>query len=97
LHGVGHPEWIADSEDAYIGKAVALASDLSKLAAVRASLRHEMQVSPLMDEPGFARKIEAAYRDMFAAWVERAGQQEPTAGVPAQRRLSDEQPIQAPP
>jgi protein O-GlcNAc transferase len=69
LEGVGHPEWIAQSEDEYVEKAVALASDLPKLAALRANLRREMQQSALMDESGFARKVETAYREMFAAWA----------------------------
>lgn len=72
LEGVGHPEWIARSEDEYVEKVVALATDLPKLAAIRANLRQEMQASPLMDEPGFTRKVEAAYRAMFKRWTERA-------------------------
>ena len=71
LEGVGHPEWIARSEEEYIEKAVALASDLPKLAGIRAKLRQEMQASPLMDEAGFARKVEDAYREMFKQWCER--------------------------
>ena len=70
LVGAGHPEWIAHTEDDYIEIAVAMAADLPKLAALRAGLRQEMQVSPLMDEAGFARKVEAAYREMWAKWCE---------------------------
>jgi len=62
---VGHGEWIAGSEDEYVEKAVALASDLDALAAIRAGLREEMERSPLMDGPGFARRVEAAYREMW--------------------------------
>ena len=69
LHGVGHPEWIARSEDEYADMAVALAGDLPRLAALRAGLREQMQASALMDEPGFARKVEAAYREMFSMWA----------------------------
>jgi predicted O-linked N-acetylglucosamine transferase (SPINDLY family) len=71
LEGVGHPEWIARSEEEYIEKVVALAGDLPKLAALRAGLRQEMEASPLMDEAGFARKVEDAYREMFKRWAER--------------------------
>ena len=70
LEGVGHPEWIAHNEDEYADLVVALASDLPRLAALRAGLRAEMQASALMDEPGFARKVEAAYREMFRRWAE---------------------------
>ena len=68
LDGVGHSEWIAHSEAEYVEKVVALASDLPKLAAIRANLRQQMQASPLMDEAGFARKVETAYRKMFKRW-----------------------------
>jgi protein O-GlcNAc transferase len=72
LIGVGHPEWIAHSEDEYVEIAVALASDVPRLAALRAGLRDEMRASALMDEAGFARKVESAYREMFERWVRRA-------------------------
>jgi len=38
-------------------------------AALRAGLRQEMQSSPLMDEVGFVRKVETAYREMFGKWA----------------------------
>lgn len=70
LEGIGHPEWIAATEDEYVEKAVALAADLPRLASLRAGLRVEMETGPLMDEPAFAKKVEAAYREMFARWCE---------------------------
>jgi predicted O-linked N-acetylglucosamine transferase (SPINDLY family) len=70
VRAAGHPEWIAESEQEYIDKAVALASDLPALARIRSQLRHEMQNGPLMDEAGFARRVEAAYREMFRRWAQ---------------------------
>ena len=70
LHGVGRPEWIAATEDEYVDKVVALASDLPALARLRATLRGQMQASQLMDEVGFARKVEQAYGLMFEHWQE---------------------------
>ncbi len=58
LQGLGHPEWIAQTEDGYIGIAVAMAAELPKLATLRAGLRAQMQTSALMDEAGFARRVE---------------------------------------
>jgi protein O-GlcNAc transferase len=69
LEGVGHPEWIARSEEEYIEKAVALATDLPYLSNLRRTLRAEMQVSRLMDESGFAKRVEAAYREMYSRWA----------------------------
>ncbi len=75
LEGAGHREWIACNEDEYVEKAVALASDLPKLAALRMGLRAEMEGGALMNAPAFARKVEAAYKEMFAIW--RAANQSP--------------------
>jgi predicted O-linked N-acetylglucosamine transferase (SPINDLY family) len=72
LTGLGHPEWIAASEAEYVAKVVALAGDLPRLAAIRAGLRPAMQASALMDEAGFTRRVEAAYREMFKRWAEQA-------------------------
>lgn len=69
LTGAGHPEWIAASEEQYVDMAVLLASDLPRLAELRAGLRTEMATGTLMDEVGFARRVESAYMQMFATWA----------------------------
>ncbi|HEY6510843.1 MAG TPA: tetratricopeptide repeat protein, partial [Burkholderiaceae bacterium] len=48
LQGLGRSEWIAEDEDGYVERAVALASDLPALAALRAGLREQMRSSALM-------------------------------------------------
>jgi protein O-GlcNAc transferase len=68
LQGINHPQWIAASEKEYIAKAVELASDVVRLSQIRANLRGQMQTSPLMDEAGFTRKVEGAYRGMWQNW-----------------------------
>lgn len=77
VSSVGHPEWIATTEAEYVEKAVALASDLERLATIRANLRAEFEASPWRDEVGFARRVEQAYRDMWRQWCATA----PTNGV----------------
>ncbi len=69
LQGIGHPEWIAHTESEYVEDAVSLARDIPRLAAIRSALRAEMQASPLMDEVGFARRVEDAFREMFEIWA----------------------------
>jgi predicted O-linked N-acetylglucosamine transferase (SPINDLY family) len=64
-NGVGHPEWIAASEDEYVARAVDLARDLPRLKSLRGSLRGEMERSPLMDGADFTRHVEEAYRSMW--------------------------------
>jgi predicted O-linked N-acetylglucosamine transferase (SPINDLY family) len=71
LQGAGHPEWIAESEDDYVTKAVELASDMTGLSKIRSNLRKQMESSPLRDEAGFTRKVENAYRRMWKIWCEK--------------------------
>jgi predicted O-linked N-acetylglucosamine transferase (SPINDLY family) len=60
LHAVGHPELAAASEEEYIRLAVELARDPARLRSLRAGLRGQMQSSPLLDQAGFIRALEAA-------------------------------------
>ena len=68
LTAIGMEEWIARTPDEYVAKAAAFAGDLKHLADVRKTLRQRMQASPLCDAAGFAQKVEAAYRAMWARW-----------------------------
>lgn len=65
LTSMGLEDWVADSEETYVAIAVAQAADVARLAATRASLRARMLSHPVMDEAGFTRKLEAAYRQMW--------------------------------
>lgn len=60
LSNIGRREWIAADADGYVRIAAELAADLQALAAVRASLRDRMRISPLMDAKRFAAAMEAA-------------------------------------
>ncbi|MDH5256144.1 MAG: hypothetical protein OEW72_09545, partial [Gammaproteobacteria bacterium] len=64
LTHLGRPEWIAEDQMGYATIAVRLAGDLPALAAVRQSLRAELQRSSLVDAAGFARKFEAACSEL---------------------------------
>jgi protein O-GlcNAc transferase len=68
LNNVGLPELLAENEAAYIDLAADLATDVSKLRAIRHDLRHKMSNSRVMDYAAFARDIEGAYRGMWQAW-----------------------------
>ncbi|MEO8883448.1 MAG: tetratricopeptide repeat protein [Devosia sp.] len=70
LNSAGLLEWVAADEDEYVAKAVAMASDLPRLAALRAALRPQMAASPLCDAPRFARNFETALRGMWVRWCE---------------------------
>lgn len=68
LTQVGLGDWIALDADSYVAKAAALAGNLSRLAALRRTMRRRMQLSPLRDESGFARSMAVAFRDMWHEW-----------------------------
>lgn len=72
LTAIGHPEWIAQSEDEYVDKVVALARDADRLGQVRSTLRNQMAQSPLCDARGLAKCLEDAYVGMYERWL--AGQ-----------------------
>jgi len=68
LTNVGLTELIAQTPDEYVDIAVKLASDLPRLAAMRAGLRDRMLRSPLMDEEAFVRGFEDALRRAWRDW-----------------------------
>jgi protein O-GlcNAc transferase len=72
LAQVGLERLICDDADDYVATAVQLAEDLNRLRTLREGMRDRMRVSPIMDERGFARRFEAALRDMWRRWCQSA-------------------------
>jgi predicted O-linked N-acetylglucosamine transferase (SPINDLY family) len=68
LSSVGLPDLVAANIVDYVERAVALAEDAARRAALRESLRPRMAASPLTDGPGFACRFEAACRGMWRQW-----------------------------
>ncbi|HAX80870.1 MAG TPA: hypothetical protein DCY88_34795, partial [Cyanobacteria bacterium UBA11372] len=68
LSSVGLNEYIAQSPQEYIQKAVELAKDREKLQELRASLRGRMLAAPLMDARAIASSLEDAYRRIWQKW-----------------------------
>ena len=68
LSACGMPEFVAETEEAYVKLAADLAGDLARLAELRATLRTRLKSSPFMDGPRFTRNVEHAYRQMWRAW-----------------------------
>jgi predicted O-linked N-acetylglucosamine transferase (SPINDLY family) len=59
---------IPETADGYVQLAKALAGAPERLAAFRSGVRGRLLASPLLNGPGFAAKMEAAYRDVWRRW-----------------------------
>ena len=70
LTHAGMPELIARDAEDYVARAVAIARDRERLGHLRAELRGRLLASPLMDEAGFARRLQAAYRELWRRYCE---------------------------
>lgn len=68
LTAAGLSDWVVNSKVEYISRAVALASDLPRLAALRSNLRQQVLASALFDAPGFAKHFESALWKMWQIW-----------------------------
>jgi predicted O-linked N-acetylglucosamine transferase (SPINDLY family) len=74
LSDVGLSDFIAECDEDYLQKAVALANDLERLQSLRVSLRSMMSNSSLMDARSFTDSLEKAYRQMWYSWSVQAEQ-----------------------
>jgi protein O-GlcNAc transferase len=71
LHAMGlEEEFVADSVEDYVARAIAWGRDPVRLAEIRNELRPRMKNSPLRDEIGFTRDLESAYRDLWREWCD---------------------------
>lgn len=70
LTTLGLTDWIAATPQEYVELAVKRASESQRLAVLRSTLRQRMRVSPLMDEPTFARDLERILRSMWRNWCD---------------------------
>ena len=69
LHAMGlDEEFVADSVEDYISRAVAWGNNPQRLADIRGELRPRMEASPLRDEIGFTRELESTYRELWKKW-----------------------------
>ena len=70
LNAMGLGEFVARDVREYVEISARLAGDSARLQDLRRQLRERMQRSPLMDEAGFARRLERCYVEL---WESRTG------------------------
>ncbi len=63
LMGAGISEFIAESKEDYVQRAVAIAQDWGSLALLRREMKRRLVASPLFDGRDLARRIEGVFRD----------------------------------
>ncbi|KRC18454.1 acetylglucosamine transferase [Acidovorax sp. Root217] len=68
LH-LGRPEWLAQTQRAYVDIAVHLAQDANSLNATRMNLRQELEESVLMREDVFCSAFGEGLRTMWLQWL----------------------------
>ncbi len=66
VHSAGLGDWVAESEEDYLGKAIGYGADLERLMALRAGMREQVRVSPMCDAPRFARNLVDAFHQMWS-------------------------------
>lgn len=71
LHRAGFPDWVTSTADAYVDRAVELASDIGKLGALRKEMRNRLRRSVLFDAIGHTRELERAYIGLWQALAGR--------------------------
>jgi predicted O-linked N-acetylglucosamine transferase (SPINDLY family) len=81
LTQVGLGDLIAADADSYVAQAAALAADSARLAALRQTLRATVSASKLCDRTGYARAVEAAFREMWRVWCARGDGSAPGPGA----------------
>ncbi len=72
LDSVGLGDLVAESDDAYVAIAVALARNPARLAQLRSTLGRRFAESPICDARSYARSVEEAYRRMWRSWCDSA-------------------------
>jgi predicted O-linked N-acetylglucosamine transferase (SPINDLY family) len=72
LTAVGHADWVVETHEAYIEKAVALAGDRPLRETLRQTLRQDVSKSPLLDHAAQAEQFEAALRHAWGEWCQRS-------------------------
>jgi predicted O-linked N-acetylglucosamine transferase (SPINDLY family) len=73
LTNLGLDDWIAESQEDYVRRAVQFAAKPPVICELRMSLRSRMLRSPVMDKRQFARDMDDAYRRMWHSWCEQPG------------------------
>ncbi len=68
LSCLGLNDWVSETPEEYVARAVQAAGEPEELARLREGLRERVRQSALCDAESFTRQLEAAYRGMWRQW-----------------------------
>jgi predicted O-linked N-acetylglucosamine transferase (SPINDLY family) len=77
LTSIGRPDWIAETPAEYVSIIERLLADPAARDAARAGLRDAVRRSAVGDAAGYARAVEARYREVWTEWCVRAKRPNP--------------------
>lgn len=80
LTAAGLDDFVVNSKSDYLKKAIALSSDINRLAQLRNNLRIQVLASPLFDAKRFARNMEVAILEMWHDYCQNVAQDINKAG-----------------
>jgi predicted O-linked N-acetylglucosamine transferase (SPINDLY family) len=72
MRAAGLPEWVADSDEAYVETAARMAADRQALLQLKAGLRARLQAAPAWNINHYTRDMERALRSMWTDFCEQA-------------------------
>ncbi|MDJ0626575.1 MAG: tetratricopeptide repeat protein [Candidatus Caenarcaniphilales bacterium] len=73
LTSAGLNEFIAENEDGYINKVLALSKDIDQLASCRETLRKTILQSSLCNGSEFTKKLENIYQNIWSSYCQKEG------------------------
>ena len=71
LRALGHPEWVANSEEEYVAIIAGLAHDVALRSELRKTQRARMAASPLCHAASITVDYEDAFVGMYSEWAKR--------------------------
>ncbi|AKR44663.1 hypothetical protein ACJ67_08990 [Methylophilus sp. TWE2] len=93
MHCAGLPDWIANTREEYVHKAITFASDLDALSLLRATLRAQVLASPLMNAKQFAQDFEQLLFGLWQQVLPALKPQQLLAKAPVQEAFSGSEPV----
>lgn len=93
MHCAGLPDWIANTREEYVHKAITFAGDLDALSLLRATLRAQVLASPLMNAKQFAQDFEKLLFGLWQQVLPTLKPQQLLAKAPVQEAFTGSEPV----